>query len=103
MSNQTLISNFSRSRISISSQVIDEMKEEPMRDTNMLQTIQIPWWIIIHTNVPLCTYYFGPFDNLEEANNAQLGYIEDLNQEKAQDIKVIIKQCQPTNLTIMKG
>ncbi|MEA5534105.1 DUF1816 domain-containing protein [Crocosphaera sp. XPORK-15E] len=101
MSSQTLIPNFPLSYISISSQVIDEIKKEPMRDINLLNKIQIPWWIMIHTNVPECTYYFGPFDNLEEANHAQLGYIEDLRQENAQDLQVVIKQCQPTNLTIM--
>ena len=27
----------------------------------------IPWWIEIHTQLPVCTYYFGPFDTEQEA------------------------------------
>jgi hypothetical protein len=49
---------------------------------------------------PCCTYYFGPFESVEEAVLAQPGYIEDLVNEGAQGIAVQIKWCKPRNLTI---
>lgn len=62
---------------------------------------KMPWWIKITTEVPKCTYFFGPFDNLAEANQSQSGYIEDLKGEEAQGIKVEIRQCEPKELTIV--
>ena len=61
---------------------------------------QLPWWIEIRTKMPLCTYYFGPFDSLKEAKLYRHGYIEDLVEEKAQGISVEVKRCQPQMLTI---
>ena len=61
-----------------------------------------PWWIEIHTSVPGCTYFFGPFNSFKEAKQEQNGYIEDLVQEKAFGITVDIKQCQPTSLTVFE-
>jgi Domain of unknown function (DUF1816) len=58
------------------------------------------WWIKISTTTPCCTYYFGPFDDREEAKIYQPGYVEDLVEEKAQGIKVETKRCQPQWLTI---
>ncbi len=60
------------------------------------------WWIEIKTATPCCIYFFGPFDGLEEAKQEQPGYVDDLVQEKAVGIKVEIKQCQPTRLTIFE-
>ena len=57
------------------------------------------WWIEIKTTVPQCIYYFGPFNSYQEAEFNQPGYIEDLLKERAIDITVKIKKCQPTNLT----
>jgi hypothetical protein len=54
----------------------------------------------IITEKPRCTYYFGPFDSLQEAKLSQAGYIEDLEQEGALKIAVDILQDQPTVLTI---
>lgn len=62
-----------------------------------------PWWIEISTTIPCCTYYFGPFDDLKEAEINQPGYVEDLIEEKAQGIKVETKRCQPQLLTIEKN
>lgn len=62
---------------------------------------KMPWWIKITTEVPNCTYFFGPFDNFAEADKSQSGYIEDLKGEEAQDIKVEIMQCEPKELTIV--
>jgi hypothetical protein len=60
----------------------------------------LPWWVMIQTTKPLCTYYFGPFDSAEEAKLNQAGYIEDLMEENAEGITVEIQQCQPEVLTI---
>jgi Domain of unknown function (DUF1816) len=58
------------------------------------------WWIEIITNQPRCTYYFGPFQTHDEAKTAYPGYVEDLDGEGAQGITIVIKRCQPTELTI---
>jgi len=60
----------------------------------------VSWWIEIQTNIPACTYYFGPFPNLKEAKLSQHGYIEDLVKEKPQGITVELKKCQSQSLTI---
>ncbi|WP_248277713.1 DUF1816 domain-containing protein [Brasilonema sp. UFV-L1] len=57
-------------------------------------------WVEIISNKPCCTYYFGPFDNVEQAIVDQDGYIEDLVNEGAQGITVQIKWCEPKELTI---
>lgn len=62
-----------------------------------------PWWVIIDTKIPECTYYFGPFTALEEACASQYGYVEDLLEEQAQGLRVVIKRCQPTTLTVATG
>ncbi|HAC65929.1 MAG TPA: CpcD phycobilisome linker protein [Cyanothece sp. UBA12306] len=59
----------------------------------------ISWWVEISTTHPQCLYYFGPFDDQEEAGFHQGGYIQDLLGEGAQNITVRIKQCQPLTLT----
>ncbi len=68
--------------------------EPPFRRKKLLS-----WWVIIHTTIPECTYYFGPFLELEEAKTSQFGYIEDLLDEQARGLSVVIKRCQPTTLT----
>lgn len=64
------------------------------------ETIEFAWWIEMVTTLPTCTYYFGPFTDFQEAQLAQRGYLEDLNQEGAQVIEFQIQQCQPQKLTI---
>lgn len=59
----------------------------------------LPWWIEIETREPNCLYYFGPFDEIDEARSSESGYIEDLKSEGAQDIKVQMKRCNPSILT----
>jgi hypothetical protein len=59
----------------------------------------LPWWVEISTYTPHCLYYFGPFDSQQEAQENQLGYIQDLEEEGALEIKVEITQTQPTTLT----
>ncbi|WP_035991123.1 DUF1816 domain-containing protein [Leptolyngbya sp. KIOST-1] len=59
------------------------------------------WWVEIKTSQPTCTYYFGPFDSESEAYAAKGGYIEDLEQEGAQNIQVNVQLCsRPEQLTI---
>lgn len=60
------------------------------------------WWIKIVTQSPACTYYFGPFDSVEEAELHQVDYLEDLQQEGAQGIATSISRCQPRQLTIFE-
>lgn len=63
------------------------------------QGLTMSWWVEITTSNPRCLYYFGPFDSPEEAQMNQEGYVEDLQEEGAQEISVKIKQCQPLVLT----
>lgn len=63
----------------------------------------LSWWVEINTAVPLCTYYFGPFDSQAEARDSRTGYVDDLCLEGARDIVALIKHCQPKNLTIDQG
>lgn len=58
------------------------------------------WWIKIDSQIPQCTYYFGPFNSLAEAESHRPGYLHDLEVEGAQGITVLIEQCQPRQLTI---
>lgn len=78
-------------------QVVELMKEIW---TSVLDVIGLAWWVEIKTEAPRCTYYFGPFLTGKEAEAAKSGYIEDLEQEGAQDIKVVVKRCKPNDLTI---
>lgn len=58
------------------------------------------WWIKIKTQSPKCTYFFGPFDSVDEAEHFQGGYLEDLLSEGAKELSVKIKQFHPRKLTI---
>lgn len=68
--------------------------------TSFLNGLGLACWVEIVTEKPRCTYYFGPFVSSQEAEAAKPGYIEDLEQEGAQGIRVSIKRCKPTILTI---
>jgi hypothetical protein len=58
------------------------------------------WWIEIITTNPSCTYFFGPFDSVDEAKEHQGGFVEDLTQEGATVLSPQIKWCKPKELTI---
>ena len=58
------------------------------------------WWVKVITRQPTCTYYFGPFDNAEEAKANEYGYLQDLQAEGAQEIQTVIYQGKPQKLTI---
>ena len=68
--------------------------------TSFWRGFTTPWWVEITTEQPRCIYYFGPFQTSVEARSAQTGYIEDLENEEAQGIQVVIKRCKPEVLTI---
>lgn len=59
------------------------------------------WWVKVETQVPICTYYFGPFDSIQEAESCHGDYIQDLREEGAQGISYIIEQACPRQLTIV--
>jgi hypothetical protein len=60
------------------------------------------WWLEIQTSQPNCTYYFGPFDSEAEAETLRGGYIEDLENEGAQNIRFALHHCsRPETLTIV--
>lgn len=61
---------------------------------------QAPWWVKIDTQTPSCTYYFGPFDNAREATQTKPGFVEDLEQEGATVMTVLVSQFDPQSLTI---
>jgi hypothetical protein len=65
-----------------------------------LEIIGFAFWIEITTDKPTCIYYFGPFLTKKDAQNAQSGYIEDLQNEGTQGISVNVKRCKPQTLTI---
>ncbi|MBE9187320.1 DUF1816 domain-containing protein [Microcoleus sp. LEGE 07076] len=58
------------------------------------------WWVEIVTDLPRCTYYFGPFDTDKEASSYTPGYLEDLESEGSKRLSVRIKRCQPSEVTI---
>jgi hypothetical protein len=70
--------------------------------TSYLEMTGKAWWVKIITKKPDCIYYFGPFTSHREAQLSQLGYLEDLEQERPQLIAIEIKQCQPEELTIFE-
>ena len=65
----------------------------------LFQRKDLDWCGNISTESPICTYYFGPFDNDAEAKLHQGGYIEDLTLEGAQHIAVEVKRANPAVLT----
>jgi Domain of unknown function (DUF1816) len=71
---------------------------------SMLEKLGMAFWIEIVTEVPRCTYYFGPFLNRTEAESMKIGYLDDLNSEGAVGITVMISQCYtPDHLTVEFG
>ncbi|MEY3299194.1 MAG: hypothetical protein RLZZ597_2454 [Cyanobacteriota bacterium] len=67
---------------------------------NLPQLGKSNWWVEITTAKPICIYYFGPFMSFQEADAMRPGYVEDLLQENSVIIQALVKQCQPTQLTI---
>ncbi len=67
---------------------------------SLLNFFGLAWWVEVKTSAPRCTYYFGPFMTAKEAEAAKAGYIEDIENEGAQGINVVIQRCKPIDLTI---
>jgi len=68
--------------------------------TSFLSAIGLAWWVEITTDNPRCVYYFGPFPDKKAAQSHQGGYVEDIEREGATNLKINIKRCKPSNLTI---
>lgn len=64
------------------------------------EQLEMAWWLIIATEQPHCTYYFGPFLNAAEAMLHKSGYVEDLVEEGAQGFSFVLRECYPNQLTI---
>jgi hypothetical protein len=58
------------------------------------------WWIKIITKNPTYTYFFGPFESSTEAADHQMGYIQDLQKEGAEEVQVALTKDHPSELTI---
>jgi hypothetical protein len=59
------------------------------------------WWIEVKTGEPVCTYYFGPFSEEQEAEKAKQGYVEDLEAEGAKQVSAAAEyRSEPDQLTI---
>lgn len=71
--------------------------------TSYLEMKGRAWWVEVITQEPNCIYYFGPFASSYKAQLYSGGYLEDLEQEKAQVIAVDIKRGQPGELTIVEN
>ncbi|MDB9313438.1 DUF1816 domain-containing protein [Spirulina sp. CS-785/01] len=68
----------------------------------LLEFLGLAYWVEIKTDSPACTYYFGPFSNQQEAQEASYGYVEDLKEEEATGITVTIARMKPKDLTIFE-
>ncbi len=68
--------------------------------TPFLERLKLAYWVEIVTEYPHCIYYFGPFACASEAQKAEPGYVEDLEQEQAQINSIKLKRCQPKELTV---
>jgi hypothetical protein len=68
--------------------------------TSALETFGLAVWVEIVTDSPRCTYYFGPFASISDAEDAKTGYIEDLEVEGSKGMTVMVKRCKPEKLTI---
>jgi hypothetical protein len=64
--------------------------------------LEFALWVEITTKQPCCTYYFGPFLSPQEAQWFLPGYVEDLEEEGYEEIRIQFKQCQPKELTIFE-
>lgn len=78
-------------------EMADNLKEIFISFVDM---IGVAVWVEIATESPKCLYYFGPFANIEEAELAKNGYVEDLETELAVITALAVKRCKPDNLTI---
>lgn len=69
---------------------------------SFLNRVGLAWWVEVTTQSPKCVYYFGPFASPQEAEGELPGFIEDLEDEHAQEIQVVVRRCKPAELTIFE-
>jgi hypothetical protein len=67
---------------------------------NLVNSVGLAWWVEVVTDEPHYTYYFGPFVLATSAHAAKAGYVEDLEKEGAKGIRVTVRQCKPSSLTV---
>ncbi|WP_413162484.1 DUF1816 domain-containing protein [Capilliphycus salinus ALCB114379] len=67
---------------------------------NLLNFFGLAFWVEIITKDPNCTYYFGPFLTAQDAHDAKVGYVEDIETEGAHSYSVSVKRCKPSRLTV---
>ncbi|WP_035985264.1 DUF1816 domain-containing protein [Leptolyngbya sp. KIOST-1] len=61
------------------------------------------WGIAIVTSEPQCSYYFGHFATIQEAEVRVLGFVDNLLEAGfTRFIQSIIKQCYLIQLTVQK-
>ena len=59
------------------------------------------WWLETSTESPRCEYYFGPFGSESEAVQARSGYVEDLEHEGSELLRVsVVRRQAPAELTV---
>lgn len=78
----------------------DTSPTTPSQEFSQNTASNMPWWVKVTTQTPRCIYFFGPFDSAGEAQQHRSGYVEDLEQERAQGIEVLVLQDRPETLTI---
>jgi hypothetical protein len=67
---------------------------------NQFNSLGLAFWVEIMTETPKCVYYFGPFLTEDEAQEAEPGYVEDIESEGAEGLQVAVKRCKPECLTL---
>jgi Domain of unknown function (DUF1816) len=80
--------------------MINSILSKRIRIEGISNATELAWWTKIYTKDPFCIYYFGPFAQVEEADDSKFGYIEDLENEGAEVVFIKNLQLNPTNLTL---
>jgi hypothetical protein len=78
------------------------MEQAKMKEfvINQFNSLGLAFWVEIMTETPKCIYYFGPFLTEGEAQEAEPGYVEDIESEGAEGLQVAVKRCKPEYLTL---
>ncbi len=72
---------------------------KPHRTVSKKEVYEQAWWVTVTTEQPDYEYFFGPFEEKEEAEANLSGYVRDLSDEGATQIKSTICWCQPKAIT----
>lgn len=71
------------------------LEEVENKSLACLEKLGLAWWLIVVTEKPKCTYYFGPFLTPKNAKISLKGYVEDLEGENAEILSYSITQGYP--------